>query len=84
MPKCESKDQDAFFKAAFGKAIDFETLPSHSRKHSVESNSNESGEVMNQPPREDFLEVINYASPNYDARRRDMLFPTIASVTTFF
>ena len=86
MSKDTTHNPTAFYRVLFGAAVDIKD--SAASKHDADNiNNNCEVEIESkkqQLPREEFLEVINYASPNYDARRRARLFPTIASVTSYF
>ena len=89
MSEYTAHDPTAFYRELFGAAVDLKA-PADDSKHDTENiNNNSEVEIKSknsnhQLSREEFLEVINYASPNYNARRRARLFPTIASVTSYF
>ena len=82
-------DPYAFYRELFSEAVDFKATTDSKRGTTVNINNSSEVEIESknpnhQPPlKEEFLEVINYPSPNYEARRRAKL-PVFASVTSYF
>ena len=74
----EAHEHSAFYQEVFGRTFDSKA----SNDKQLMSETDVKNLVVKTEPRakEEFLDVINYT---YDTRRRDRLYPTLASVTTY-
>ena len=73
----------AFYKEVFAAAVEAGTGKDLVAEIDEKKKSESICEEHQPLPREEFLKTINYASQNYDARRR-ALRPVLASVTSYF